>query len=474
MKKILSILILPVLLFGQLQFIPVNVDYAVFQSTDTTAYVEIYISVFQGNLKYKQDENDDYQSSFKNTVSIYSDTTIINKLSHSYINSLQDTSREALKIQQFNQFIDIFKFDLPFGKYKTNIQIVDRKSDLKGDFVFDLNLEQPKEKLSFSSIELCSMVSKDTATSLYSKNGLKVIPHPRRTYDILSPVLYYYVELYGLDDKAAQNRTYSTNYFVTNSKNDTIKQGKVKTKNTISSSVVDISGFNAMSLHNGDYLLHINATDKSNGKQAHITTRFMVRKTYKNKEQTNEGNISLSKIDQVYMALEPGELEFEFKIAQYIATSKEKRIFKGIDDENSMKLFLTRFWRSRDKEENLPRGSARRIYLDRVSLANAKYGGGRVHGNGWKTDRGRVLITYGKPDEIERHANETGSQPYDVWLYYSLEGGAQFIFGDVNGFGEYDLLHSTYRKELQNPDWRLLINKTRNNGQGSSSFDNNY
>ncbi len=464
------LLTFPVLLFGQLQFIPVSVDYATFHSSDTTSFVEIYISVFQGNLTYKQGENENFQSSFKNTVSIYSDTNIVKKISHSYINSLQDTSREALRIQQFNQFIDIFKFDLPFGKFKVNVQIIDRKSDKKGDFVFDLILDQPKGGLIFSDIELSSMVSKDTIESLYTKNGLQVFPHPRRTYDLLNPVLYYYVELYGLDDKADNNKTYSVNYYVTDSKNDTLKRGNVKQKNIISSSVVEISGFNTMALPSGDYHLFINAKDNSNGKQAVASTRFMVRKPNKTDKKINEGEISLSKIDPVYIALESDELKEEFLVAQYIATSKEKKIFKNIEDEQSMKLYLTQFWRSRDKQENLPYGNYRRSYLDKVNLANEKYGGGRVHGQGWKTDRGRVLITYGKPDEIERNANTMNSQPYDTWIYFSLEGGAQFIFGDVNGFGNYELLHSTYRKELQNPDWRLLINKTQNSGQDPSLF----
>jgi GWxTD domain-containing protein len=468
-KFLILIFLFPVLIFAQLEFVPVSVDYAVFQSTDSSAYIEIYVSIFQGNLTYKQNENDVFQSSFKNTVSIYNDSSLVDKLSHSYINTLQDTSKETLRIQQFNQFIDVFKIDLPFAKYKINIQLIDRVSDKKGDFVFDIILKKPEEKFSFSDIELCSSIAKDTAKTIYYKNGLRVIPHPRRTYDLMTPVLYYYVELYGLDDKAAANKNYSILYYVTSSSGDTLKKSNLKTKNSISGSVVDINGFNTMALPGGDYRLHIVARDNSNENVTSISTHFKVYKPSKQQEQkTDKNNYSALKVDQVYTGMSSEDLNAEFAVAKFIADPREKRIFSTIKDEEGMKLFLTQFWHKRDEEADLPYGSTRMIYLDRTALANEKYGGGRVHGKGWKTDRGRVLITYGKPDEIQRHANTTDSQPYDVWIYYGLEGGSQFIFGDINGFGEYQLLHSTYRKELNNPDWELLIRKTSNMDQNNS------
>ncbi len=470
MRKFLLILFTsPALLLAQLDFVPVSVDYAVFQSTDSTAYLEIYISIFQGNLTYKQNENDVFQSSFKNTVSIYSDSSLVDKISHSYINTLEDTSKATLRIQQFNQFIDVFKKDIPFGKYKVSIQLIDRVSDKKGDFVFDLILKKPEEKFVFSDIELCSNIAKDTAKTIYFKNGLRVIPHPRRTYDLMNPLLYYYVELYGLNDKAKENKNYSILYFVTGASGDTLKRGQLRTKNTISESVVDINGFNTMALPGGDYRLHIVARDNSNEEVTSVSTHFKVYKPKKKEPKKDDQNYSL-KIDDIYSGMNSEDLHAEFEVAKYIADAREKRIFSNIKDEEGMKLYLTQFWHKQDKAANLPYGSTRQIYLDRALLANEKYGGGRVHGKGWKTDRGRVLITYGKPDEIQRHANTTDTQPYDVWIYYGLEGGAQFIFGDLNGFGEYQLLHSTYRKELKNPDWRLLIQKTGNSNQNTQDM----
>ena len=61
--------------------------------------------------------------------------------------------------------------------------------------------------------------------------------------------------------------------------------------------------------------------------------------------------------------------------------------------------------------------------------------------SGWRTDRGRIYILYGPPDEIESHpSGRAGGPPSDRWLYNSIEGiGKRVIveFQDVNRDGDY-------------------------------------
>lgn len=92
-------------------------------------------------------------------------------------------------------------------------------------------------------------------------------------------------------------------------------------------------------------------------------------------------------------------------------------------------------------------------------MANTRYS--TTFKQGWRTDRGRVLLLYGRPDEIERNPSSIDTKPYETWFYYSLDGGVKFIFGDVSGFGEYELMHSTHRNEIQDPNWRARIGSSR-------------
>ena len=79
---------------------------------------------------------------------------------------------------------------------------------------------------------------------------------------------------------------------------------------------------------------------------------------------------------------------------------------------------------------------------------------------GWKTARGRVLIQYGYPDEIQRQPFSIDTKPYMMWEYIGrnnipLQFGsrAEFVFVDKQGGGNYILVHSNVRGETSETDW---------------------
>ncbi|MCB0846455.1 MAG: GWxTD domain-containing protein, partial [Bacteroidetes bacterium] len=90
---------------------------------------------------------------------------------------------------------------------------------------------------------------------------------------------------------------------------------------------------------------------------------------------------------------------------------------------------------------------------------------------GWQTDRGRVFLKYGIPQDVERFPAEANLIPYEIWRYNRL--GAQtnviFIFFDQDlSSNEYVLLHSTKYGEVNNPRWREQL---RNKGLTPGSVD---
>jgi len=78
---------------------------------------------------------------------------------------------------------------------------------------------------------------------------------------------------------------------------------------------------------------------------------------------------------------------------------------------------------------------------------------------GWQTDRGRILITYGPPDQYVRDPFERGMKPHEEWHYHNLQGGVVFVFADLNGFQDYRLIHSTHQSELQNYNWKSRVQR---------------
>ena len=95
------------------------------------------------------------------------------------------------------------------------------------------------------------------------------------------------------------------------------------------------------------------------------------------------------------------------------------------------------------------------MWLQRMGTANQRYSS--LAKEGWRTDRGRVLILYGEPSEIDRKASTDRSKPYEIWYYYQIENSVQFVFIDRSGFGDYVLVHSTKRGEVQDESWEQYL-----------------
>jgi GWxTD domain-containing protein len=112
--------------------------------------------------------------------------------------------------------------------------------------------------------------------------------------------------------------------------------------------------------------------------------------------------------------------------------------------EEKQRLFLE-FWKKRDPNPNTPRNERMEQYYARVDYANKHFS---HFMEGWRTDMGMVYITFGPPNNVERHPFDIDSKPYEVWSYYSLN--YSFVFVDQTGFGDY---------RLTTPIWETLIHR---------------
>lgn len=119
---------------------------------------------------------------------------------------------------------------------------------------------------------------------------------------------------------------------------------------------------------------------------------------------------------------------------QYIAKDKEVRYIRDGGTTAERLARFREFWKKRDPTPRTDRNENMEEYYYRVSFANARYGSLI---DGWKTDRGNVLVRFGEPDFIDRRPFNFDVEPYEVWYYYRL--GKRFIFIDKTGLGDYQL-----------------------------------
>ena len=103
------------------------------------------------------------------------------------------------------------------------------------------------------------------------------------------------------------------------------------------------------------------------------------------------------------------------------------------------KAYFDRFWNGMDPNKETQKNELMDEYYLRVNFANQNYSTLSI--DGWLTDRGRIYIKFGQPDDIERHPFEIDSVPYEIWRYYSVR--KIFVFVDRTGFGDY-YLHPDY------------------------------
>lgn len=160
------------------------------------------------------------------------------------------------------------------------------------------------------------------------------------------------------------------------------------------------------------------------------------------------------KIDKVEIPISVARLFFlddtawHLKVEQlmYIATPKETNELEKAKKEMRDSLWHS-FWKQYDPTPNTKYNEKEVEYFERIAYCETHFSHGD---NGWRSDRAKIYVKYGPPDEIESYPYyNPPKNPYNpiptlydaylVWHYYRIN--RQFIFGDKHGLGQYILLN---------------------------------
>jgi GWxTD domain-containing protein len=148
-------------------------------------------------------------------------------------------------------------------------------------------------------------------------------------------------------------------------------------------------------------------------------------------------------------------LDSAFAPLGYVAEGNELRPWNKTLSDDGKRKFLADFWTRRDPSPGTMVNEARERFYAGIDYANRNYRERKVPG--WKTDRGRIYIKNGPPDEVLTRVQEAKAPPYEAWRYTK---GRQrwFIFADqTNGFGAFRLMVSNDLNEVRRPDWREIL-----------------
>ena len=156
----------------------------------------------------------------------------------------------------------------------------------------------------------------------------------------------------------------------------------------------------------------------------------------------------------------------------YIITDEERAAFRQLSNDEERDNFIEAFWQRRDPTPDTEENEYKEEHYQRIAYANEHFAAGVP---GWKTDRARIYIVFGKPDEIDSHPSggtyerpmeegggETSTFPFEDWRYRYIEGIGQEViveFVDTCMCGEYHMTMDRSEKDalLMTPNAGLTI-----------------
>lgn len=150
------------------------------------------------------------------------------------------------------------------------------------------------------------------------------------------------------------------------------------------------------------------------------------------------------------------QLELELELSDLLATKAELDIRKSCTDERAKQRYLFRFWKVRDPEETTQANERLDQFRANFKRAQTFYKS-PTYPDGWKSDRGVILLKYGVPTQIERFDHSTDAKPYESWFYQDIQGGVYFYFVDTMMQQNYKLVHSTMLGQVNQPNWFELF-----------------
>lgn len=375
-------------------------------------YLEFNCAIPYNELYYKESDG-------RITADCLLRLKIVNQ---SKTDSLCDSLSSKFTIPSFSQAArEAMVFYLQFGKY-----LFYDDYDWSVELICGTNKGIVKGKKSITELDyfmsdilLASSIIRDTTGGYLTKGNLRIMPNPSGNFDEGIKNLFLYYELYNITPDT-QNLTVS--YLLTDTTEHIVKKITKSIEKRFTQQALNL-GINIETLKPGNYQLKVVVFDSLSLRKMEKSISFTIKKA---KEKIE---ISYPYEDLPY-----------YDAIEYFVSTQEYKYFQTLKEEGR-RLYLKRFWEKHDYKE----------ISQRYEYADAHFQEGYLPGS--KTDRGRIYIKYGPPDEIDNKQFEE-SKPYEYWQYYN---GQEFVFVDIRGTQEYTLVWTNAPNEKSKPSLYIYL-----------------
>lgn len=443
------ILVFTYFLSGALLSIPllaqpeVSMKTLVFQDQNGS-YLEAQFFFPGSSLTAKSMDSTTTRSKIKNTVLVKKGEEIVN---------FEKYTLTGPKTEHSVDIQDILRFRVPEGRLVVQSTVEDVYGNSKSSVTADtINSDFSQSELILSNIALYSSMRKAKSgdSEKFVRSGYYAEPLTHNYYHQNLDELNSYVEVYGAD--RAFDGHYALSYtLLQKGKKDSIIKQKYKRMTPGNRDAVFLR-MDLSDVSSGTYTYRVAVIDRNKKVHERRTIEF-----YRSKPSLDQNeDFEKQSYEQSFVQnMSSDELDYSLKaIAMKIDQSDIQRfnniISRGSSD--SKRSFLYNFWYRINQETPQKTYDA---YMEVARALDRKYNTG--FGHGFESDRGWIYLKYGQPDDKIAVEDDPSAPPYEIWTYYQLSGTSQknvkFVFYDPDLTNNFDLLHSTARGEISNPQW---------------------
>jgi len=451
----------------QLDFIQ---DQNIFYDQQGNPYLEIYIFIDGQSLQYQLTEDRLFRAKAEVELILKSDGE--NIIAEKYDLISQGISDTSISSKSANHLLDVRRFSLKPGVYVLSSSLKDAALPESDPLIaireFECNTIDTK-KPSFSDIEFFISRNKPVKPSILTKpDGRDYVPLVSNSSFLRQDSINFYLEVYNTQTIPEDAYLISASIRQVNAEqkldNYTYTVKRKPSAFEVFSGTLTIS-----SLPSQTYILSVEVFNLKRELIAATSKKFYV---FNDAVDPENLMANLNSYDQIYGYAEE-ELNKHIQTLRFISSSTELSFAKVLSTYEEKKNFFVGFWDKRKYDPiKYTQVSNWQEFYNLVKYANQNFKSKLRPG--WETDRGRILLMYGIPNDIQNIPSMNNTVPYDIWTYNKLgvQPGVIFVFADTDLItNEYTLLHSTKFGEANNPRWRLDL-LSRFKDSNTVDFDN--
>jgi len=440
--------------WGQSLEIDFILDHQIFEDIKQQPYLETHLYVDSRTLHYKKDKDGLFRSRIQiQTVLTQGEEIKVNEQSILESKGISDTL--PLTLSSAHQ-LDTWRKYLSPGRYTLSVTLLDLQADSSSKVTAVREFEiKPVYKDSVAISDLLFYINKQQSNqqnTLTRADGKDYIPLVTNSTFILQDTLKAYLEVYRTASNTNKPYFITASILQANSNRQLEQYTQTFRKNPSEFDMLNIT-FPIRELSSQTYQLKIEMFNYKNEIVTQKTFKFFL---FNDRVASEELLTNINAFDQKF-GYDENQLNQYIEQLRFISTAPELSFAQVLKTYEEKKNYFYAFWEARKSEPTkYTKITEWQSYKSLIDYANQKYKS-KLRA-GWKTDRGRIMLQYGAPNDVQQYPSMNNTAPYEIWTYNKLGVQPQVIFVFVDKdliTNEYPLVHSTKYGEANNPRWRL-------------------